>query len=310
MTTQNATSRLGAVSAAAVTDSRSAFGSQRTLTIAALLAVYIIWGTTYLAIRVALENFPPYTMMGSRFIVAGGLLFMFVKLRGAPLPSLKQARNAALIGGLLLVGGMGSAAVAEQWVTSGLTAALVAVMPLWAIVFGMIWRRFPTRNEWIGAILGIIGVALLTFEGNLQANPLGIVILLFGTLCWSFGSVWSRYLELPQGVMGNAMQMLFGGVVMCGIALVTGEQIKTPISPNAALAWIYLVIAGSLVAMTAYAYLLKTVSPVLATSYAFVNPVIALFLGVALAGETLTGSALIGLPVILLGVAFVMWKRR
>ncbi len=284
--------------------------NQRLRIIVALLTVYIIWGTTYLAIRVALESFPPYLMMGIRFLLAGGSLFAVLRFRGAPLPTRKQWRGAAIVGGLLLVGGMGSVAMAEQWVSSGLAATLVATAPLWAIVFSMIWRTFPTRFEWAGVGLGVLGVGLLSLEGNLQAHPAGIVLMLFASISWSLGSVWSRHLELPAGAMSNAAEMLVGGVVLTALGLLGGERIVSLPTAGSWLALLYLASFGSLATLTAYMFLLKTVRPAMATSYAFVNPVIALFLGVALGGEHLTGQAWLALPVILLGVAFVLRPKK
>jgi drug/metabolite transporter (DMT)-like permease len=270
-----------------------------------LLAVYIIWGTTYLVIRFALEGFTPYWMMGLRFVVAGGALYLFLRARGAPNPTRRQWGSAALVGALLLGGGMGSVALAEETISSGLAATLVATSPLWTMIFGLLWRRIPSRGEWIGVAFGLVGVALLSLEGTLQANPAGIALLIFAPMAWALGSVWMKHLDMPEGMMGNAAEMLMGGLVLCGIAIVRGEPFPTSPTPGSLLALLYLITFGSLVTMSAYFYLLKNVSPTLATSYSFVNPAIALFLGVVLGGEILTGSALIALPIILLGVAFV-----
>jgi drug/metabolite transporter (DMT)-like permease len=278
--------------------------------ILSLFCVYVIWGTTYLGISFALESFPPYLMMGIRFVIAGGGLFAFLRLRGAPMPTLSQWRSGAIVGLLLIVGGMGSVAMAEQWVSSGLAATLVATAPVWAMLFSIFWKNYPTRREWIGVVFGIAGVALLTLEKNLQANPLGIALIIFATISWSLGSVWSRYLDMPKGAMGNALEMLTGGIVLVLMGIAFGERITTVPTPKALLALIYLITIGSLVALTAYMYLLKTVSPSLATSYAFVNPAIALLLGIAFNGETLSGSALIALPIILLGLGFVAFKKK
>jgi drug/metabolite transporter (DMT)-like permease len=205
---------------------------------------------------------------------------------------------------------MGSVAMAEQAISSGLAAALVAASPLWAMLFSRLWGRIPTRREWIGVLLGLAGVALLSLEGNLQANPLGIALVIFGSVCWAFGSVWMKHLDMPPGVMGTAAEMLMGGVVLCGMALLRGEPFPTAPTPGSILALVYLIVLGSLATMTAYLYLLRTVSPTLATSYAFVNPAIALLLGVVIGGEVLTGSALLALPVILVGVGFVILAKR
>jgi drug/metabolite transporter (DMT)-like permease len=278
--------------------------------IASLLTVYIIWGTTYLAIRYALEGFPPYLMMGIRFTIAGGGLLLFLRLRGAAMPTLNNWRSAAIVGGLLLVGGMGSVAMAEREISSGLAATLVAGAPLWTLLISLIWKHRPSRMEWIGVVIGILGVGLLTMEGNLQANPSGVALMLFATICWSLGSVWSNYLNIAPGAMGNATEMLIGGVVLVVLGLLKGEQIATPPTGSAWLALAYLTTFGSLATMTAYMFLLKTVSHSLATSYAFVNPAIALLLGVLVGDDKITGSVLIALPVILIGVGFIAFGKR
>lgn len=281
------------------------FNSRRFWIIVSLLTVYIIWSTTYLAIRFALESFPPYLMMGMRFLMAGGLLFAVLLINGAKMPTLKQWRSATLVGFLLLVCGMGSVAQAEQTVSSGLAASLIAVAPLLALVFSMIWGNRPSRSEWIGVGLGLLGVVVLTLEGNLQANPSGVILILVATACWSFGSVWMKRLDMPSGAMANAAEMLTGGAILCVLALLGGERITETPTTNAVLALIYLTTLGSLATISAYTYLLKTVSPALATSYAFVNPAIALLLGVVIGGEIITGSVVLALPLIFLGIAFV-----
>ncbi len=284
--------------------------SRRFWIIVALLTVYIIWSTTYLAIRYALISFPPQLMMGIRFIMAGGGLLIFLRLRGSAMPTLKQWRNALIVGGLLFAGGMGSVATAEEFVSSGLAATLVAVVPLWAILISMLWGHRPRATEWIGVLLGIAGVGVLTLEGNLQANPAGIGLMLFATLCWSLGSVWSKHLDMPTGAMASAAEMLAGGLLLVPLGLLGGEKIMGTPTISALLALAYLTTFGSLATISAYNYLLKTVRPSLATSYAFVNPAIALLLGVVLGGEHLTGSAFIALPLILVGVAFVALRRN
>jgi drug/metabolite transporter (DMT)-like permease len=206
---------------------------------------------------------------------------------------------------------MGSVALAEESISSGLAAALVATAPLWAILYSRLWGRIPARGEWIGVIIGLVGVALLSLEGNIQANPQGLLLLLIAPALWSLGSVWMNHLDMPEnGFMGSAAEMLMGGLVLCGLALLRGEPFPTSPTSGSVAALIYLIVLGSLLTMTAYTFLLRTVSPALATSYSFVNPAIALLLGVALGGEQLTGSALIALPIILLGVAFVFRAKQ
>jgi drug/metabolite transporter (DMT)-like permease len=288
----------------------SASSPQRFWIIASLLAVYIIWGTTYLAAHIALESFPPYLLMGIRFVIAGTILLTILVVSGSPLPTLRQARNAGIIGGLILVGGTGSVALAqERAISSGLAATLVATVPLWTLIFNLFLKKTPSRMDWIGVGLGITGVALLTFEGNLQANPIGVLIIMFAAACWSFGSVLSGYMDLPKGMMLNAVQMLLAGVIFLVFSGLRGETMHHDPTSSTLLALIYLISFGSLLGMSAYMYLLSNVSALLATSYTFVNPVIALFLGVVLGGEVLTGSALLALPLILMGVGFVAYGK-
>lgn len=278
--------------------------------ILSLLTVYIVWGTTYLASHVALESFPPYLLMGTRFVIAGAVLLVVLLARGSKLPTLRQWRNATIIGTLILVGGTGSVALGQGVISSGLAATLIATVPLWTLVFNLFWKKIPSRTDWIGVGLGITGVALLTMEGNLQANPLGVLIILFAAANWAFGSVLSSHLDMPKGMMMNATQMLSAGIVFFIASALRGEtMLHTPTS-STVLALTYLITLGSLAAMSAYIYLLNNVSALLATSYTFVNPAIALMLGSLLAGETLTGSAFVALPLILAGVGFVAYGKR
>lgn len=285
--------------------------SRRTWIIISLALVYVVWGTTYLASQIALASFPPYLLMGARFIVAGLVLMAILMARGASFPTFRQWRNAAFIGGIILVGGGGSVTLAQDSaISSGLAATLVATVPLWTLIFNLFWKKYPTRREWIGVGLGIAGVAVLTLEGNLQANPSGVLIILFAAAMWAFGSVLSPRIDLPKGLMTNAAQMLMGGVIFCVVSALRGETMIDAPTSETVLALLYLITFGSLGAMSAYIYLLGNVSALLATSYTFVNPAIALFLGVLLGGEILTGSALLALPLILLGVAFVAMRKR
>jgi drug/metabolite transporter (DMT)-like permease len=273
-----------------------------------LLTLYIVWGTTYLASHVAMESLPPYLLMGTRFVIAGAILLIALLLTGAPIPTLRQWLNSALVGGLILVGGTGSVALGQGVISSGLAATLVATVPLWTLLFNMYWKK-PTRMEWIGVGLGITGVAVLTLEGNLQANPLGVLIILFAAASWSFGSVMSSHVDLPKGLMGNAAQMLMAGIIFFVFSTLRQEHMIHAPTQETLFALAYLVVFGAVAGMSAYMYLLSHVSPLLATSYTFVNPVIALFLGSLLAGEMLTGSVFLAVPLILLGVFFVGYRK-
>ena len=277
--------------------------------VAALLAVYVIWGSTYLAIRVAIEGIPPLLMAGSRFVVAGGVLYLVLRLRGAAAPTRLQWRNAAIVGGLLLLGGNGGVVLAEQWVASGLAALGVATVALWSALFAGLWGQWPRRVEWVGLAIGFAGVGLLNLEGSLRASPAGSIALGVATVSWAFGSMWSRHLDLPDGMMAAAAEMLAGGALLLVASAIGGEAIPLAIAPRPLLAWFYLLTFGSLVGFSAYLYLLRHTRPAVATSYAYVNPIIAMALGVWLAGERITATEWLAVPVILGSVALVVAVR-
>ncbi|HLZ62174.1 MAG TPA: drug/metabolite exporter YedA [Ktedonosporobacter sp.] len=277
----------------------------------ALLALYVIWGSTYLGMRIALESIPAFIMSGIRFIIAGGLLYVFLRARHTPVPTRKQWAGAALIGFLLVACGNGGVSLAEQWnVASGLAAVAVGAMPLWAALFMGLMGRWPTRLEWIGLALGFVGVVLLNLENGLWSSPLGAICLILAPVCWALGSALSSRISLPPGLMASAAQMMIGGVIMLALGLLFGERIKSLPSVSSLLALAYLIIFGSLVAFTAYGYLLRRVRPALATSYAYVNPLVAVGLGVSMAGEHITLVGLLAMFVILTGVGLVSLGRH
>lgn len=276
----------------------------------ALLSVYFIWGSTYLAIRIALEGFPPFMMAGLRFLVTGGGLYLFLRIRGTMVPGYTQWIGASLVGGFLLLGGNGGVVFAEQWVASGLAALGVATVPLWTVLFSGIWKRWPTRFEWAGLLLGFAGIILLNFEGDLRASPAGAIALIIAAICWAFGSAWSRHLSLPSGLMASAVEMIAGGILLLAASFLTGEKMNGFPAWHSIGALFYLMIFGSLVGFSAYIYLLSRVRPALATSYAYVNPVIAVGLGVVLAGERISGIGVTAMVVILAGVVIVMFEQK
>ncbi len=286
------------------------FRSERVKIALALLAVYTIWGSTYLALRIAVESIPPFMMSGIRYLVAGGALFAFLWLRGTPLPNRRQVRGAVLLGILMLGLGTGGVAFAEQWVASGLAATAVASVPIWAAIFAGLWGRWPRRREWFGLALGLAGVALLNMENGMQANPLGAMVLVIAPMSWSFGSILSRRLELPDGLMGAAVEMLGGSAFLMLLSVAFRENLTQAPSGQSLLAVLYLVVFGSLIAFTAYMYLLRTVRPVLATSYAYANPVIAVLLGALLGSEHITPLGIAAMGVILGGVALLTLAKE
>ncbi len=278
--------------------------------ILALLSVYIIWGSTYLAIRIALEGFPPFFMAGVRFLCAGCMLYIFLRAKGEPLPTLPQVTGASIVGGFLLLVGNGGVVFAEQTVATGLTALAIATVPLWTVLFSGIWRRWPGRFEWAGLVLGLAGIVLLNLEGDLKASPAGAVALIIAAASWAFGSAWSGNLPLPKGLMASAVEMTAGGLLLIVASLVIGEKIDVLPSTRAVTALTYLIVFGSLVGFSSYVYLLNKVRPALATSYAYVNPVIAVILGIWFAGERITGTGVLAMTVILAGVVLVLMGQR
>jgi drug/metabolite transporter (DMT)-like permease len=270
----------------------------------ALFGVYIIWGSTYLAIAIAVKSYPPFVTGALRFLSAGGILYMGLRFRGVEYPKWIEVRNAAFIGVLMIVGSVGLVTLTEFWGTpSGVVATVLATAPFWAGLWSTLWGRQPHRLEWLGMVIGLLGVAILTFEHGFQTNPLTFIVFL-GPACWSLGSIWSQHLTMPKGMMASAIEMLSGGAVLAFIGLVLGESLPRHPTLTSTLALIYLSLFGSLLAFSAYLFLLRHVRPTLATSFAYVNPAVALSLGLFL-GEPIGLNALVALPIILTGMVFI-----
>ena len=281
--------------------------------LAAFAALYLIWGSTYLAIRIGVASWPPLLMAAARFLLAGAALYAWLRWRGAPAPSARQWRHAALIGTLLLSMGNGGVTLAEQWVASGVAALAVATVPLFTLAFAQWGGQRGSAREWWGIALGLGGIVLLNLGANLQASPLGAALLLLASASWALGSVWGKRLDLPAGAMAPAAEMLAGGTVLALGSLLSGERLQHWPTPEGWLALLYLVVFGSLVAFSAYLYLLKTVRPALATSYAYVNPVVAVGLGVAFAGEQIGTAEMAAMTVIIAAVVWIslpQWRAR
>lgn len=278
----------------------------------ALFALYVIWGSTYLALRFALEGFPPFLLAGVRFLVAGTGLYAVLRLRGSPAPTRAGWGAAALTGVLLLGVGNGGVTFAQQWVDSGVAALVVGSMPMWAALFGgLMQKTWPTPPEWAGLVLGFVGLVLLRAGGELSAkHPWAVAGLLLAPLCWALGSVWARRLPLPQGFMATAAQMLCGGALLLGLGLARGETLSAAPPARAVGAFVYLVVFGSLVAFSAYGFLLRNARPAVATSYGYVNPGVAVVLGVVFADEKLAPSAVVALGAITAAVVLITLKPR
>ena len=285
--------------------------SASTLAIAlAMAAVYLIWGSTYLAIRFALEGgWPPLLMAGLRFLFAGALLYAALRLRGVAAPTPAQWRSMAFMGALLLGLGNGMVCIAEQTVSSGLAAVAVASAPLWMGLFAAMRGAHPRRLEWIGLGIGFVGVLWLNAGSSLTASPTGLIALLVAPLAWAYGSIWSRGRDLPAPFMAAAAQMLCGGAILLAAGLALGERFDGWPTTRGTLSVAYLATFGSIVAFTAYIWLLHHVRPTLAGSYAYVNPVIAVVLGAMLASERFGAHDIGAMAVVLLGVVAITLAR-
>jgi len=277
----------------------------------ALALVYVVWGSTYLGIRLALEGGAlPLTMVsGGRFIVAGSLMYAVLRWRGVPAPTRRQWPNVAMMGATLLLLGNGMVVLAEREVSSGLAATAVASVPLWMALFSAMRGHNATRGEWAGIVIGFLGVVWLNAGSSLTATPTGLVMLLIAPIGWAFGSIWSRGRDLPSPFMTAAGQMICGGVLIFATGLAIGERPHQLPSTQGLLAVAYLCVFGSIVAFTAYVWLLHHVRPALAGSYAYVNPVIAVALGAWLGHERFGAGDLGAMAVILAGVVVVTLAR-
>jgi drug/metabolite transporter (DMT)-like permease len=273
----------------------------------ALAAVYLIWGSTYLGIRFALEGgWPPLlAVAGGRMLLAGCLLYALLRWRGVPSPTRAQWPALAVMGVLMMVLGNGMVVLAEEHVSSGLAAIAIASMPLWMGLFGMLFGLRPSRGEWLGIGIGFIGVLWLNAGSSLSSAPSGLVMLLIAPIAWAFGSVWSRGRDLPSPFMAAAAQMVLGGAMLVALGLAMGERLPTAPTTQGTAALIYLAIFGSIGGFGAYIWLLNHVRPALASSYAYVNPPIAVLLGASLGGEHFGLHDLGAMAIILIGVIVI-----
>jgi drug/metabolite transporter (DMT)-like permease len=278
----------------------------------ALGAVYLIWGSTYLAIRFAIETMPPFLMAAGRYLTAGALLYGWARFRGAPRPSLLHWRSAVMVGAFLLLGGNGGVVWAEQRVDSGLAALLISTEPLWIVL--LFWLRSGRERlhprTLFGLALGFMGVLLLVRPGSSNSiDLLGAAVLVLASLSWASGSLYGQGAPLPASPLAaTGMQMLGGGALLLIASALAGEPARfvlAEVSVRSLISLAYLVVFGSIVAFTAYVWLMRVASPVLVSTYAYVNPVVAVFLGWALANEPLTAGTLGAAAVILTGVVLI-----
>jgi drug/metabolite transporter (DMT)-like permease len=269
----------------------------------------VIWGSTYLVMRWAVAELPPMMMGAIRFTIAGAILYVVARLRGAAAPTRKQWLNAAAIGGLLFVGGNGMVAIASRTVESGVAAVVCGTMPLWVALMAWGAGERTTGREWIGQVLGFAGIVVLVSDQMGVAAPLDTIVLVIAPITWAAGSLLSRKIEVPAGMMGPAIQMLAGGALMALVGAARGETVHA-VSIEAVGSMAYLIGLGSLVGFTAYAWLLRNTRPAVATSYAFVNPPLAVFAGIVLGGEHAGWPLALATPLIVASVILVVLKKR
>jgi drug/metabolite transporter (DMT)-like permease len=295
--------------------------ASRTLLLVAFATLYLVWGSTYLAIRIAVAHWPPLWMAAVRFAIAGGGLYAVLRLRGAPAPGGRAWLAAAVAGGLMLAGGNGTVCWAEQWVPSGETALILAAGPLWTVLLPWIFRRSPAPRPLValGVVIGLCGVAVLIGGGGGHAGGaasdgrallIARLSLLGASLSWVTGSLISRRLPLPKSVaLATAMQMVVAFPILAVAAAAHGDLARfhiAAITPGAWIALAYLVVFGSLAGFGSYVYILVHVGPARASTSAFVNPLIAVVLGAAIVGEPMGARTAIAAAMIILAVAGVI----
>lgn len=284
--------------------------NQVLIIVACLFCTYLIWGSTYLAIKFAIESFPPLVMVGTRFTVAGLLLYGLMLYLGRPNPTMEQWRGAAIVGLLLPVLGNGTVSHAQLTVSSSVAALAIATAPIWMAVFSSFFGHKITPREWLGIAVGLLGIVLLNMGGSFQGDALSAFLLIFAAASWSFGSVWGKRLSMPQGLMGAACQMLCGGLIALVLAPLFGQHWPENISLKSWAAMLFLVLLGSMVAYSAYQWLLQHVRPLVASSNTFVNPIVAFAVGIWLADEHVSQTEYWALAVILVGVYLVLVNNK
>jgi len=286
----------------------------------ALIAVYIVWGSTYLAIRFTIETIPPFLSAGIRFLVSGAILYIWRRLSGDPAPKKVEWRSATIIGLLLLLGGNGGLVWAEQRIPSGIASLFIATTPLWMVLIDSLRPGGVRANwlTWLGVLVGLTGITLLAnpwqpHTASPALDPLGMVVLILAALSWSIGSLYSRKASLPSSsLLGTGMEMLVGSVGLFAFGTLVGEWSQfhlATISMRSMGGLIYLILFGSLIGFVSYTWLLRNAPTPIVSTYAYVNPVVALFLGSVIAGEALDGQDILSALIVLAGVVLITTAR-
>ncbi len=280
-------------------------------------ATWFLWGTMYLAIKWALVSFPPFYQMGSQFVVAGAVLAIMARVRGSAWPTAREWIGGATMGALLISGGYGFMAVAESSVGSGLVVAFTAIVPTMVVLGELPYGVRPDRRQVAGVACGLAGIVMMARGQGFGTSLAGLLAVITSCVTWTLGSVWSVHglpggakIRTAPGYMGHASQMLTGGALLLAASWTFGETPAWPPAPLATLCWVYVAIAGSLISYTSYLILLERTTPALATSYTYVNPVVALLLGVTLGQELVTRFEWVSVAVVLCGVVLLMWPRK
>ncbi|KAA3612294.1 MAG: hypothetical protein DWQ05_20055 [Calditrichaeota bacterium] len=293
--------------------------SERIKLILAFISIYIIWGSTYLAIRFAIETLPPFLMAGIRFLLAGGVMYFILRWKGIPPPTRTEWRDMSIIGAFLFLGGNGGVVWAEQFVPSGLTSLLIATVSLWMVLLDWLWKKNPRpqMQAMFGIILGLLGIVLLVDPMDLggdQVHLTGALMIILSAFSWAFGSIYARTARLSSSIfMVSAVEMIGGGVLLFLLGTATGEWAQfqfESVSMVSGLSFLYLIFFGSFIGITSYAFILQKVTPDKASTYAFVNPVVAVFLGWFIADEVINYKIIAATAVIIFAVVLVIRSNR
>jgi drug/metabolite transporter (DMT)-like permease len=287
----------------------------RTRRIGAYAVIYLVWGSTYLAMKFAVETLPPFALASARFCISGAILFAIARIaKGEALPTRSDWRRALIVGALLMIGGNASVMWAVQHVPSGVAALLVATTPIWLALLG---RVRPTPRAIVGMVLGLVGVGVLVgpaaFAGTNRIDPLGVLVLVIASVSWAAGSLIQRAGTTTSPLMGTGAQMIAGGVMLLGVAAITGEFARLDLAAGTMKSWVslaYLTVFGSLLGFTSYAWLMRNDSPARVATYSYVNPIIAVVLGALLANEDINARVIVAAAVIVVGVVAIVSEKR
>jgi len=284
---------------------------------AALLIVYVFWGGTYLGMKIGIETIPPFMLAGFRFTLAGIILYVYAKLRGAANPTFENWKTSGIIAAMLLLGGNGIVCWAEQTVPSGIAALLIATVPLWIIIIGFMSKDKVrhSKGSMVGVGLGLVGIGILVLpnffyqQSDTAIDPVGLLAIIFAAFSWSAGSMYSRSVrQHDSALLSNGMQMILGGILLLIAAFFLNEfdgfQLQQ-VSLRSIIGFSYLVVFGSIIAFSAFVWLLKNAEPLWVSTYAFVNPIVAVFLGYLLVGEVLGLNSMISAAVIIVSVVII-----